>query len=907
MPDFQQRVESLAQADAALQLAFQGSGIGLWYYDMVAGRAWQSAAMREMYGYASEAADVEALAQLHPEDAPAVRAILADIAAGRMERFECECRVQHAAGGYRWTLVRGSVAQRDATGQPCRLFGLSVDIHDRRIAEQERDAGRRLVQTVIESIPAMVFWKDRKGVYQGCNQVFARFVGRASPVDVVGRTDAELNWSPTGLASIQRTDALILAGQLELRNELRDIFLANQPHAALVSGLPMRAADGTIAGLLGVVVDVPDMQKAQEALRRGEQRWGAALGATGAAVLEIDYRTGTHYVSPQIGELLGYAPGELQWSDGSGIERAHPDDLAQVRRNTESIDAGRCDAVEHEFRLRCKDGGYKWFLVRGRVLERQSDGRPLRFIATHTDIDARKRAELAAESSRQLLHAIIDAIPHSIFWKNDHGVYLGCNAAFARKTRFGTPQALIGHTDVQIGWPAERLALIHEIDHAVLVRGRQMINQHVEVPAPDGVGHRLSTVLPFRHEASGFSGVIGVITDVTELQRVRARVRLAEKRWQVALESSGAAVWELDLEHGRIWHSPRLGAMLGFGPTALEFTLDQIDDLVHPDDLPVALARRARVDSGATDGIEMQYRLRCADGSYRWMLSRGAVVDRGPDGQPKRLVGTHTDIDDEYEGLDRAAQARQLESLGRLAAGVAHEINTPLQFVSDSVSFLRSGMDDIAQLAASCGQCGLERASVDMPRALELVQQGIMRIGEIVRGMRVFAHPDSEAMEPVRVEDLLRSALAIARHEYKQVAGIRTAFAELPLLPCHPGELSQVFVNVIVNAAHAIAERGGGGTSPGVIELRTSRDADSIVIEIEDTGCGIEPERLERIFDPFYTTKPSGQGTGQGLAIARTVVEQHHGGRIGARSRVGQGTVIRIVLPLRSSRDQAAA
>ncbi|MFO1401668.1 MAG: ATP-binding protein [Steroidobacteraceae bacterium] len=437
-----------------------------------------------------------------------------------------------------------------------------------------------------------------------------------------------------------------------------------------------------------------------------------------------------------------------------------------------------------------------------------------------------------------------------------------------------------------------------------------MINQHVEVPAPDGVGHRLSTVLPFRHEASGFSGVIGVITDVTELQRARAS-RAARREALAGAWRSRAPAPRVGtrLEHGTDLALAAHGAMLGFGRTALEFTLDQIDDLVHPDDLPVRAG--AACASGWTvarpTGIEMQYRLRCADGSYRWMLARGAVVDRDFSGRPRRLVGTHTDIDDEYEGRDRAAQARQLESLGRLAAGVAHEINTPLQFVSDSVSFLRSGMDDIAQLAASCGQCGLERASVDMPRALELVQQGIMRIAEIVRGMRVFAHPDSQAMEPVRVEDLLHSALAIARHEYKHVAEIRTAFAELPPLPCHPGELSQVFVNVIVNAAHAIAERGGGGTSPGVIELRTSRDADSIVIEIEDTGCGIEPECLERIFDPFYTTKPSGQGTGQGLAIARTVVEQHHGGRIGARSRVGQGTVIRIVLPLGASRDLAAA
>ena len=182
-----------------------------------------------------------------------------------------------------------------------------------------------------------------------------------------------------------------------------------------------------------------------------------------------------------------------------------------------------------------------------------------------------------------------------------------------------------------------------------------------------------------------------------------------------------------------------------------------------------------------------------------------------------------------------------------------------------------------------------------------------MRIAEIVRGMRVVAHPDTRAKEPARLDELLRSALAIARHEYKHVAEVRTEFTELPPVPCHPGELGQVFVNVIVNAAHAIAIARSDGATRGLITLRTQREDAHAVVEIADTGCGIEADNLERIFEPFYTTKPHGQGTGQGLAIARTVVEQHHGGRISASSRPGAGTVIRIQLPLAAGRSLVAA
>jgi two-component system NtrC family sensor kinase len=907
MPDFKQRADSLAAADAALQLALEGSGVGFWYHDIASGRAWQSAGFRALLGYAAEAADVDPGTEVHPEDERLISTAMQHIASGAITQFEHEIRMLHRDGQYRWMLSRGRVAQRDANGNATRLVGMSVDITQRKLAEEARDASYQILRTVIESLPHIVFWKDRHGVYQGCNQAFASALQLASPADVIGRTDVELPWSEELRRNILATDALILSGEHTLRNELRDTLLDGRVHPALVSSVPLRDAGGSITGFVGLVIDIADMSQAQTALRHSEERWNLALNTTGTSVWEFDYATHALFRSSFLPQLLGYEPGELELNDASSIELAHPDDRAEFERFARLIAAGKLETLNQELRLRRKDGSYMWFLARGALLGRAADGRPLRFIGTHTDITQRKQAEIAAESSRELLRNIIDAIPHDIFWKNEQGVYLGCNLAFVRSAGCASPQEIIGRTDRELNWLPERVAAIQDVDRAVLRGERDVVNQPFDVAGADGTLHRLVSVLPFHHAPSHFSGLIGIVIDITEQQRARAAAQLNERRWELALESSGAGVWEIDTPSGKIYRSPRLCAMLGYGPDEMDSSIEAIHNLVHPDDLAIAQAVRSQVASGASDIIELQHRVRTAAGTYRWILSRGAVITRAASGLPVRTVGTFTDITEEYEDRDRNAQARKLESLGNLAAGVAHEINTPLQFVSDSVSFLQSGCHDIVQLAAGSADADIAHLRETMPRALQLVQEGITRIAEIVRAMRIYSHPDSRIKEPADVDALLRGALAMARHEYRHVADIRADLSGPPLLLCHPGELSQVFVNLIVNAAHAITVANPDGMPRGLITVRSALVDGAIQVEIEDTGCGIPPAQLDRIFEPFFTTKPLGQGTGQGLAIARNVVEQHHDGRMAVRSQPGRGTVMRIVLPLKTAGAQAVA
>jgi two-component system NtrC family sensor kinase len=265
--------------------------------------------------------------------------------------------------------------------------------------------------------------------------------------------------------------------------------------------------------------------------------------------------------------------------------------------------------------------------------------------------------------------------------------------------------------------------------------------------------------------------------------------------------------------------------------------------------------------------------------------------------------------------------AQKLESVGRLAAGIAHEINTPIQYVGDSVQFLRSAFDDLNSLMDEL-QRGLEALAdgeardalqaefarlkdkydvsfvrTEVPRAFERTFDGVDRVSTIVKAMKEFAHPDSEEQNAADINHAIETTLVVASNEYKYVAKIHTEFASLPAVVCNIGQLNQVFLNLIVNAAHAVQDAGKDAES-GEIRISTEHAGDSVVIRVRDNGCGIPEANLSKLYDPFFTTKEVGRGTGQGLSIAHNIVVDKHGGDITVQSLVGVGTEFCISVPL---------
>jgi signal transduction histidine kinase len=262
--------------------------------------------------------------------------------------------------------------------------------------------------------------------------------------------------------------------------------------------------------------------------------------------------------------------------------------------------------------------------------------------------------------------------------------------------------------------------------------------------------------------------------------------------------------------------------------------------------------------------------------------------------------------------------AQKLEGIGQLAAGVAHEINTPMQYVGDNVNFLARAYAKLSEymslvdvvtaaespamiearsrLDASKVALKLKFLTENVPKALRDSKAGIEHVSGIVRALKSFAHVDSDEKTLGDINQAIRDTLAVSQNEYKSVATVETDLGELPTVMCFIGRLNQVLLNLIVNAAHAIAEAGRG--AGGVIRVR-SRAGDGVVsITVADNGAGIPEHVRERVFDAFFTTKPVGKGTGQGLSLARSIVVDAHGGSLTFSTELGKGTEFTIVLPI---------
>lgn len=263
--------------------------------------------------------------------------------------------------------------------------------------------------------------------------------------------------------------------------------------------------------------------------------------------------------------------------------------------------------------------------------------------------------------------------------------------------------------------------------------------------------------------------------------------------------------------------------------------------------------------------------------------------------------------------------AQKLESIGQLSAGIAHEINTPMQFINDNLNFIAQSVNSLMTLISLAedllgktlpseqirAELAREGAALDvafiqqrLPRAISRALEGVGRVSHIVDGMRVFSHPSLDA-EPVDLNALIANALTISRNEYKYVAELVFEPGNLPVVVAIRGDLGQVIINMITNAAHAITEQFKSSGERGLIRVSTTHIDESrhTQIIIEDNGTGIPDAIRHRIFDPFFTTKPVGQGTGQGLSICHSIVVDRHGGSMRVEQVSPHGTRFVITLP----------
>jgi PAS domain S-box-containing protein len=483
-----------------------------------------------------------------------------------------------------------------------------------------------------------------------------------------------------------------------------------------------------------------------------------------------------------------------------------------------------------------------------------------------------------------------------------------------------TPEEAVGRPLIQTIVPGRyrdeygrRLQRLHTVDEEDLPSGP------VEMTAQDRSGREIAVELTISRMrwADGWR-FYAFLRNVTERRAMARELETSETLHRRLAEHSGDLISRHGLDGRLVYVSPASTELLGLTPA--ELLGMNARQLVHPDDLKELPKIGVEFDDTG-ERSEVTFRLGHRNGHWVWVEAVRSVL-RDDQGKATEVQLTTRNITDRKAREAASQQASRLESLGRLSAGLAHEINSPIQYVGDNARFLARAYEDLLGLVSRYRQVldGADPASHEaplaamreaeagiefdylrdeIPIAVNQTLEGIDRVATIVRAMKTFSHPGGSDHAPADLNEALTATVTVTRPQVNGVADLRMELADLPPVLCDIAELNQAFLNLIINAADAIEGTGKRGT----IHLTSAVGGEHVTVRIRDTGTGIPDDVLPNIFEPFFTTKAVGRGSGQGLALTRAVVEGH-GGTLTVDSRPGDGTTFTVRLPIDGCQDR---
>jgi PAS domain S-box-containing protein len=647
-------------------------------------------------------------------------------------------------------------------------------------------------------------------------------------------------------------------------------------HATLAC--PVTESTGP-ASIVAIYRDITERKLAEHALLESEKRLRFALEGANEGLWDWRIDTGDVYFSAAAEIMLGYEPGEMERRAGGTWDQSlHPDDMPAVQRAIDEHVSGNTSAYEAEYRCRTKQGGWKWILGRGKVVERNPDGSPLRMTGIHIDITERKQAE---ETKARLI-AILDATPDFVAISDADFTTIYMNSAGRRMLGIGEDENLTGRW-IGRTYPERIRKLI--FDEAIPTAKRDGFwRGESAFLSGDGREHPATqVVLAHRNRSGVIDSFSTVIRDDTERLRAEAATRESEERHRLLFEENPIPLLVIDAET-LMFLSVNAAAVRQYGYSREEFTRMSITDMRPEEDGPLALARAAAPPEvrGQRSG---PYRHRRKDGSTVIVdvVSRDFVFA----GRHARLV-LAIDVTEQRHLEDQLRQSQKIEAVGQLAGGIAHDFNNLLTIIKGNVELA------LHQLPGG----------VSLRNDLEQIAQAASRAALLTRQLLAFSR--KQVLTPAVLD--LNEVVADAERMLRRVIGEDIAFntqlaPAVSRVTADRGQLEQVLVNLVVNARDAMPSGGVLTVATADVSLSTGEAATRgilpgayVTIRVRDTGVGMDEATRSRIFEPFFTTKPVGRGTGLGLAMVYGVVHQS-GGFVSVDSAPGAGSTFTVFLP----------
>ncbi len=522
------------------------------------------------------------------------------------------------------------------------------------------------------------------------------------------------------------------------------------------------------------------------------------------------------------------------------------------------------------------------------------------------------------------LQAILEHSPAVVSLSDTEGRYLLTNRRFQQLCHL-TQQELNGKSPHDL-FPAKMADVLRAHDRKVLETLTPLEFEET-LPHDDGPHTYISVKFPLLDSAGLPYAFCGISTDITERKQAELALRQSQERLALVIQGSSDGIWDWDVATNEVYFSARWKAMLGYADHEVANHFSSWERLLHPDDRDRALASVRGYLDGQTSNFELEHRLRHKDGSYRWILSRGVAL-RDSSGKPVRMAGSHVDLTarkETEEQLRRAyaelsenetalkaalqnlrtandelqttqlqlIQAAKLESVGTLAAGVAHEVKNPLQTIIMGVDYLSNslpGGDDNA------------------PMVLNDMRDAVIRANNIIRELLQFSGAKDFEPRPTDLNSIVERSLWLLNNELiaSQITLVSRLAADLPALRLDRGKMEQVLINLFLNAVQAMSPNGVLTVTTrqrrfgedlkltGPAFARFAAGEEVVIAEVQDTGKGIPEPNLAKIFDPFFTTKPVGIGSGLGLSVVKKIMDLH-GAAIDVRNHALGGVVVTLV------------
>ena len=799
---------------------------------------------------------------------------------------------------------------RDSKGNAEGVVGIHRDITTPKQMEQALRATEdrlKLAQTAL----SLGTWEvDLASGDVQCSEEMMSLYGRPGDAGAFSWKQWQDLVHPDDRDPQQRPAHLLFAGRDNFDQQFRVVWPDGSVHWLHSKAVVVRDEQQKADRVIGVDFDITEHKRTEERLHV----LSSAVEQSPVSLLITDMDRRIQYVNARLIESSGYTLEELQGRDPA-ILMADDTPPEHFGRVAQAIQTGAWKGIVHSKR---KNGELFWESASIRLI-RDTSGKPTHAMAVAEDITERLEMEAALKLSEERFRIAAESSGDSIYeWdlRTDQVILLGGGSKHT--SAFGWNPPWQGSRFRQLLYPADR----ERIETAIRrnLETGEPYKQEYRMTAPSGeVRYYADQGSALRDKTGKPYKWIGVCRDITEeKKRDRANAELA-----AVVECADAAIISHDLS-GEILTWNR-GAERIYGYSSEEMIGRTTLPLVPHDRQQEDHQIMARLRTGESIQHLETTRLTKAGVLIHVLLTISPIRD--PNGALLGMAQVAWDIT-QIKHLERQlAQTQKLESIGHLAAGIAHEINTPIQYIGDNGKFLEDAFKDLlkavgtnagAALSPDPGNAGktlpsqqeidngvVEFLRGEIPKAIEQLLEGVDQVARIVRAMKEFSHPGPVEKLPVDINRAIESTILVSKNEWKYVADVTTDFDhDIPPVPCVAGEFNQVMLNLIVNAAHAIGNVVRSTGDKGTIHISTRGNGAHALIRIADTGCGIPEAIQSKVFDPFFTTKPVGQGTGQGLAIAHSVIVQKHRGTITLESKPGQGATFVIKLPLEARTEE---